>query len=152
MYRKIILAVILLQASYAFSADDSLLECAKIKDNAQRVACYDKVAGRVQKKLDQEYSGTSTERKQAKDESISNEVVGIKANKTEYKGISITEIRYDRNRRPIYSTNDGRYFRRSSDSPTTFVKGDEVHVKQGMFGSLFLIRDDGLKIKVEEIH
>jgi len=153
MYRKVILLILVLQSGYAVAADDTtLLKCSKIKDSAERVACYDKVANKVQQKLNTEYNGTAQERKQAKDESISNEVVGIQANKTEMTGSTITGVTWDRNRRPVYATSDGRFFRRSSDSHSSFSQGDEVHVKQGMFGSLFLIRSDGLKVKVDEIN
>jgi len=153
MYRKTAAALIILGISSTASAQ-SMLECSQLEEEKDRLACYDKVAGRVEEKLEEERSGTTEQRVEARNEAIAEEVVGEDvANESvpDLMMVEIGRIMRDRSRRVIYRTTDGRYFKRSSGSRITFRTGDSCSLEEGMMGSLFLVRTDGQKNKVEEL-
>ncbi len=56
-----------------------MLECSKLENEEDRLACYDEVAGRVEKELDQPQKGTTEERVEARNEAIAEAVVGAEA-------------------------------------------------------------------------
>ena len=58
MYRKIAAALLIASVSSALGAE-TLLDCSRIEDATDRVACYDKLAGRVEEKLEETYEGTT---------------------------------------------------------------------------------------------
>ena len=84
---------------------------------------------------------------------ITEEIVGAKPSEVvpDVMAVEIEKVIRDRARRVVYKTTDGRYFRRSSSSRVTFREGDNCAIDKGMFGSMFLVRDDGQKNKVEEL-
>ena len=132
-----------------------MLECSRLESEAERLECYDRVAGRVEEKLEEQREGTTEERVEARNEAITEEVVGdstAEAAVPDLYKVSIKRVQYDRNRRPIYTTDDGRYFKRSSGSRITFRVGDVCTLEEGMMGSTFLVRDDGQKNKVQELN
>lgn len=150
MYRKIAAALLIVSFSSALGAE-TLLDCSRIEDATDRVACYDKLAGRVEEKLEETYEGTTEERVEARNDSIAEEVVGAKEPAPELLMLEIKKVQRDRNRRIIYLTTDGRAFRRSTGSTITFKAGDKCTMKSGVMGSVFLIREDGRKNKVKEL-
>lgn len=150
MYRKI--AAILLVTFFSCSVSaETLLECSKIEDATERVACYDQLAGRVEEKLEEKYEGTTEQRVEARKIDIAEEVVGSEAAAPELLLLEIANVYRDRNNRVTYRTTDGRYFKRSNSEKFTFKVGDICTLKKGAFSSIYLIREDGLKSKVKEL-
>lgn len=149
MCRKV--AVFILLASSTAVQAETLIECAKIEDPGERVACYDKLAGRVEKKLNEPQIGTTEQRIEARNQSVAEEIVGEGAASPEIMTVEIERILRDRNRRVSYLTTDGRVFKRSSSATRNFNVGDVLTIQHGMMGSIFLVREDGFKIKVTEV-
>ena len=152
IYRKAA-AVLILVALAPIASAQSMLECAKLENQADRLACYDEVAGRVEKKLDEPQTGTTQERVEARNEAIAEAVVGAETEDDlpDPLQLEIQKVIRDSNRRVIYQTTDGRYFRRSTGSNVTFRKGDLCTVEEGMLSAVFLVRQDGKKNKVKEL-
>lgn len=150
IYRKITAALLIVSCSASIGAE-TLLDCSRIEDATDRVACYDKLAGRVEEKLGEPYEGTTEERVEARNDSIAKEVVGAKEPAPELLMLEIKKVQRDRNRRIVYLTTDGRAFRRSEGSRITFKAGDKCTMKSGVMGAVFLVRDDGRKNKVKEL-
>lgn len=154
MYRKAAATLVVLIWSTTVSAQ-SMLECAKLESEAERLACYDRVAGRVEEQLEEERTGTTEERVEARNEAITEAVVGEDTEDAAVPDLytfTIKRVQYDRNRRPIYTTDDGRYFRRAPGSRITLRVGDVCTIEEGMMGSIFLVRSDGQKNKVKELN
>ena len=131
-----------------------MLECTKLDNEEERLTCYDNVAGRVEKQLEEERTGTTEERVESRNEAITETIVGEKiegSSAPDLYTVIIKNVQYDRNRRAIYTTDDGRYFRRSSGSRVTLRPGDECTIEEGMMGSVFLVRSDGKRNKVDEL-
>lgn len=151
MYRKITVTLII--AGFCSTATaQTLLECSRIEDSAERIACYDKVAGRVEEKMEETFEGTTEQRIEARQESIADEVVGPDEPVPELLPVDIKRVHRTRSNRFVYETADGRLFQKSSSSRVMFRVGDRCTLEPGLLGSLFLVRDDGKKIKVEELN
>ncbi len=131
----------------------SMLECSQLENEEDRLECYDRVAGRVEEKLEEKRSGTTAERVEARNEAVTEEIVGAKSDEKvpDLLTVEIAKVMRDRSRRVVYKTSDGRYFRRSSGSVITFSVGDTCEIEEGMLGSTFLVRADGQKNKVKEL-
>jgi hypothetical protein len=132
----------------------SMLECSRLESEEERLECYDRVAGRVEEKLEEKRIGTTEQRVEARNEAVTEEVVGTKPDAVvpDVMTIEIGDVIRDRNRRIIYKSTDGRYFRRSSSSRITFREGEMCSIEEGVFGSTFLVREDGQRNKVEELN
>jgi hypothetical protein len=152
MYRKAAAALIIIGFASTAGAQ-SMLECSQLENQQERLECYDEVAGRVEEKLEKERTGTTEERVESRNEDVTEEIVGAKPSEVipDVMTVEIAKIIRDRSRRVVYKTADGRYFRRSSSSRITFREGDTCVIEDGMFGSMFLVREDGQKNKVEEL-
>lgn len=143
---------VLMAISFSASAGaETLLECSRIEDGVERVACYDNVAGRVEKKMEVAYEGTTEQRVEARKESIAEEVVGSGESMPDLLTLEIKEVLRDRNRRITYLTTDGRIFRRSNSAMIRFSVGDKCTLEDGVMGAIFMVREDGRKNKVEEL-
>lgn len=149
MYKQI--ATLMIISFSASVGAETLMECSQIEDAAERVACYDKVAGRVEKKMEEAYKGTTKQRVEARKESIAEEVVGSDEFVPELLTLEIKEVLLDRNRRITYLTTDGRVFRRSNSAMIRFKVGDKCTLEAGVMGAVFLVREDGSKNKVKEL-
>ena len=150
MYRKIALLALLL-ASAGVNAQ-TLVECSKIADAAERVECYDKVAGRVEKKMVEPQVGSTEERIEARQQAVAEEVIGDASVAPDIVTLKIARVVRDRSRRVTYVSEDGRLFARSSSEMKNFKVGDTVRIESGMLSAIFLVRDDGVKIKVKEVN
>lgn len=131
-----------------------MLDCSKLESETERLECYDEVAGRVEKKLEEDtYSGTTEERVDARNESITEEVVGPVTHEQApvVLKVEIKTAHRDRNRRVTYETVDGRYFRRNSSTGVTFKPGDVCKIEKGVMSAIFLVREDGKRNKVKEL-
>lgn len=127
------------------------MECSQIKDASKRVACYDKIAGRVEEKMEESQEGTTKEKVQMKNQSIAEEVMGSESPAAKLMTLKIKKILRDRNRRITYVATDGRRFRRSTSANLNFAEGDTLRIDEGVMGSIFLVRGDGRRIKVKEL-
>ncbi len=152
MCRQIAAGLVILGLSVSANGE-TLMECSKIEDAAERVACYDRLAGRVEEKMEETYEGTTEERVEKRTESIAEEVVGSTETVAapEVSNLEIKRVVIDRNRRVTYVLADGRVFRRSSGSRATFKVGNRCQLESGVMRSVFLVCDDGRKNKVEEL-
>lgn len=150
MYRKITAALMIASLSSSVGAD-TLLECSQIEDVDERVACYDDLAGRVEVKMDDSYEGTTEQRVEARNESITEEIVGSDKPAPELMSLEVKKVHRNRSGRLVYQMTDGRLFRRSSSSRISFRAGDKCNLESGVMGSVFLVREDGKKNKVEEL-
>jgi len=137
----------------ATASGQSMLECSRLESEAERLECYDRVAGRVEKQLEEKRVGTTEQRVEARNEAVAEEVVGAKPDAVvpDVLTLEIGEVLRDRNGRVTYKTTDGRYFRRSSGSRITFREGDTCTMEEGMFSAIFLVCDNGKRNKVEEL-
>ena len=150
IYRKITSVLIVIGFSSSAGAE-TLLECSRIEDAAKRVACYDRLAGRVEEKMEEKYEGTTEQRVEARQESITEEVVGSDGPAPELLALEIKRVFRDRNRRLIYVMTDGRIFRRSPGSQISLKAGDKCNLQTGVMNSIFLVSEDGKKSKVKEL-
>ncbi len=130
---------------------ETLLECSRIEDDVERVACYDGLAGRVEETLEDSYEGTTEQRVEARNESITEAVVGSDESVPDLLTLEIKDVIRDKNRRITYRTTDGRLFRRSSGSMISFRVGDKCRLESGFMNAVFLVREDGSKNKVKEL-
>lgn len=138
----------------ATASGQSMLECSRLESEQERLECYDRVAGRVEEKLEEQRVGTTEKRVEARNEAITEEVVGKQPDTIvpDIMTVEIKEILRDRNRRPVYRTTDGRLFSPSSSSRVTFRPGEKCVIEEGAFGSIFLVREDGKRNKVKELN
>lgn len=150
MCRKIAIAILLV-ASTAANAE-TLIECSRIDDAEERVACYDRLAGRVEEKMVEPQVGTTEERIEARQLSVAEEVIGDTSQAPDIVTLKISRIIRDRNRRVTYLSEDGRLFARSTSETKNFKEGDTVRIEKGVLSAIFLVRDDGMKIKVKEVY
>ena len=75
MYRKTTAALVILLVSSTANAE-SMLDCSRLEAEKERLECYDRVAGRVEEKLEESFSGTTEDRVEARNESITEAIVG----------------------------------------------------------------------------
>ena len=141
---------LLLGVSIPLSAQD-ILSCSQIGNDAQRLSCYDSVAGRVEEALTKDVKGTAVSRIKEREESIQNAVIGnYDVAAQEYEGFVIAKVYLNNQRRPVYVSEDGRTFQQVSGIAAVASSGEEVQLEQGMFGSLFLVSEAGVRTKVKE--
>jgi len=145
---------LIILASASVASAQTMLECSKLESEEDRLACYDEVAGRVEKELDEPLRGTTEERVEARNEAIAEAVVGTENDEAapDLLQVEIAKVIRDSNRRVIYQTTDGRYFRRSTGSTATFSEGDLCTIEEGVLSAMFLVRSDGRKNKVKELN
>lgn len=137
-------------ASIPVAAQD-MLSCSKINNDVQRLACYDKVAGRVEEALTKSVQGTAISRIKEREESIQAAVIGdYDVSAQEYEGFVIAKVFLNNQRRPVYVSKDGRVFQQVSGITPMAQVGDQVELEQGMFGSVFLKTSSGARFKVKE--
>ena len=153
LYRKATTALIILAFASVANAQ-TMLGCAKLENEEDRLACYDEVAGRVEKELDEPKQGTTEQRVEARNEAIAEAVVGKEVDESvpDLLQVEIARVIRDSNRRVTYKTTDGRYFRRSTGSNVTFREGDLCTIEEGVLSAKFLVRSDGRKSKVKELN
>ena len=149
---KKIAAILMILSFSSSQGAETLLECSQIEDAAERVACYDRLAGRVEEKMEETYDGTTEERVEKRTESIAEEVVGSAESVAapEISNLEIKRMVRDRTKRVTYVTTDGRVFQRSSGSRITFRVGNKCELESGVMNSIFLVCNDGRKNKVKE--
>lgn len=127
----------------------SLRACTEIADDSKRLECFDEVAGRIFDIVDQQPRNRIGIEDEFSDE-ISEAVIGETAQGITHTTISsVSENAYGK---PIYTTEDGRRWQKSSSSRGTPVRvGTRVHFEDGSFSSIFMVTEDGRRIKVRPL-
>jgi type IV secretory pathway VirB10-like protein len=76
------------------------------------------------------------------------------ASATEQKAVqyTITRVSRKRDEKIEYQTADGRRFRKLSANQSSFAVGDRVVATLGVFNAVFLINQDGIRIKVKPLN
>ena len=62
----------------------------------------------------------------------------------------IKDVLYTARRDTIFAAEDGRLFKKTADNNLTIKAGERVSIEDGMFGSIFLVTEKGVRIKVKE--
>ncbi len=148
--KAFVISVLVLVAAPATVAQD-LMGCRAIESDTQRLACYDAVAGRVQKALDEDIEGPATTRIKEREESLKAAVIGdYDMAQQEFEGFTVKAITLNAQRRPIYESTDGRIFQQVSGLIPLAREGERVELEQGLFGAVFIRTQGGLRFKVKE--
>ena len=149
----------------------SLENCAAKEDPAERLDCYDEVVGREKLKPNE-----LTENKSFTSSRATSEPNGkTNIERTVFRGVikdelprkkeSIAQRERDRvasytiarvirkyDGKIEYLTTTGRRFRQISSTPRTFKTGDVLVAKLGVFESVFLINEEGKRVKVKVLN
>jgi hypothetical protein len=158
---KIILLITILLAGQAQARDAS--GCLNIQDNSARLACYDRELGfrsaaperpqvlqqtrQSRPVVDSKLSASSASSspvlaraQEAYDQVVADSITMLvtKVNKTKRQGT-------------YFSTNTNRTFKRVTDRSIAFKVNDRIELQPGVLGSIFLVNQAGLRIKVKEI-
>ena len=141
---------LVLNCGSVFAQD--ILSCSKIEIDSARLECYDQVAGRVERALSEDVKGTATTRIKEREESIKSAAIGdYDVADQEYVGFAIKDITLNSQRRPVYHSDDGRFFQQVSGIAPMAQIGEKVELEQGFLGSLFLVTEKGARFKVKEL-
>ena len=131
------------------AASETIVACAAISDVTKRLACYDAMAGRVEKKMaEADRPAVSTQKREVIRQAAAAVVIGEKA---ETDGFQIAKVIRSRTFRSTYVADDGRRFSDQSSRRSGLKAGDLVELKVGFVGSKRLVRRDGFQVKVKEV-
>ena len=167
---KVAIAAIL-GAVCSFVSAETIETCTEIKDPTTRLACYDNALQKdvpksvLEPKSVQAPKSTQVP-KEAKDRAaikVAEQVLkGAIKKELPRRGASEKRPRVDNITRYTvtrvvtkyggkieYLTDNGRRFRKISTSPQSFKVGDVLVAKLGVFESVFLVNQDGKRIKVK---
>ena len=167
---KVAIAAIL-GAVCSFVSAETIETCTEIKDPTTRLACYDNALQKdvpksvLEPKSVQAPKSTQVP-KEAKDPAatkVAEQVLkGAIKKELPRRGASEKRPRVDNITRYTvtrvvtkyggkieYLTDNGRRFRKISTSPQSFKVGDVLVAKLGVFESVFLVNQDGKRIKVK---
>jgi|TARA_B110000240_G_scaffold9603_2_gene10348 hypothetical protein len=128
---------------------ETIISCASISDVTKRLACYDAMAGRVEKKMaEAKAPAVSTQKRIVIRQAAAAVVIGDIA---ETDGFRVVRVIWSRTLRATYVADDGRRFSDQSSRRYGLKKGDLVELKAGFLGSKRLVRSDGFQVKVKEV-
>ena len=170
---KVAIAAIL-GAVCSFVSAETIETCTEIKDPTTRLACYDNalqkdVPKSVLEPKSVEAPKSTQVPKEAKDPAaikVAEQVLkGAIKKELPRRGASEKRPRVDNITRYTvtrvvtkyggkieYLTDNGRRFRKISTSPQSFKVGDVLVAKLGVFDSIFLVNQNGNRIKVKVIN
>ena len=168
---KIILLMTILVAGTVQARDAS--DCLDIADNNARLFCYDRALGyrnmtaperpqmlqqTRQSRSSSEDSNQSSSQPSKQSISVSTSTpVMIKAQQAYDQVVAdsismlITKVKNTQRKESYFTTNTNRKFKRVSDRQVAFRVNDRVELQPGVLGSMFLVNQVGLRIKVKEI-
>ena len=168
---KIILLMTIVVAGTAQARDAS--DCLDIADNNARLSCYDRALGyrnmtaperpqmlqqTRQSQCSPEDSNQSSSQSPTQSISASTSTpVMIKAQQAYDQVVAdsismlITKVKNTQRKESYFTTNTNRKFKRVSDRQVAFRVNDRVELQPGVLGSIFLVNQVGLRIKVKEI-
>lgn len=70
---------------------------------------------------------------------------------TDAQAMTISDVQRTRRGSVFFQTEQGRTFKKETSRNVYFSKGDSVVIERGIFSSMFLENQDGLRIKVSEV-
>jgi hypothetical protein len=125
---------------------DGLRRCARETDQAQRLACFDTLAGSLPK-VEADKFGLTSDIAHKRDPS--------EAYRPKDDGVLTGKIRALRQAprgELIFTLDNDQVWRQAEPSPNiTFSVGEAVHIEHGAMTSLWLVADHGRKTKVKRI-
>jgi hypothetical protein len=154
-HRSLLIAVLL--ASPALADDESLMACSDIAQDTDRLQCFDKLVADLKDSLNTPQKGTQSERIEARSIDIQTAILGVEKveemskNAPEAVGIKIVKVDKTPTRKIIYTADSGERYLKVSSKGRNFRKGDTVTLEDGVFGSIFMVGTNGLRIKVRAL-
>ena len=134
----------------------SFMECANIKGDLDRLDCYDAAAAAMRESLEKPQVGSSEQRQEQRNAEVAAIVFGEEAAPEIIEEVPqqitfvIKDVLYTQRRETIYVAEDGRLFKKISDTQIKIRPGEQVAIEDGFFGSIFLVTEKGVRIKVKE--
>lgn len=151
------LLIVILLASPALADDQSLIACSEIAQESDRLHCFDKLVADLKDSLSTPQKGTRSERIEARSVDIQTAVLGVEKveelSRNAPAAVSIKVVKIDKTptRKTIYTADSGEQYLKLSSKGRNFREGDSVTLEAGVFGSLFLVGTNGLRIKVRAL-
>ena len=134
----------------------SFMECADIEDDSNRLGCYDNAAAAIKASLEKPQVGSSEQRQEQRNAEVAAIVFGeeqapeIIEEVPEQITFIIKDVLFTQQRDTIFIAEDGRLFKKMSDTQVTIKRGERVSIEDGFFGAIFLVTEKGVRIKVKE--
>ena len=134
----------------------SFMECSDIELDAERLSCYDAAAAAIKASIDKPQVGSSEQRQEQRNAEVAAIVFGEEAapeiveEVPEQITFIIKDVLYTQRRDTIFVAEDGRLFKKISDTQVTIKPGERVAIEDGFFGAIFLVTEKGVRIKVKE--
>lgn len=134
----------------------SFMECADIEDDSSRLSCYDNAAAAIKASLEKPQAGSSEQRQEQRNAEVAAIVFGeeqapeIIEEVPEQITFIIKDVLFTQQRDTIFIAEDGRLFKKISDTQITIKRGERVSIEDGFFGAIFLVTEKGVRIKVKE--
>ena len=134
----------------------SFMECSDIELDTERLSCYDAAAAAIKASIEKPQVGSSEQRQEQRNAEVAAIVFGEEAapeiveEVPEQITFVIKDVLYTQRRDTIFVAEDGRLFKKVSDTQVTIKSGERVAIEDGFFGSIFLVTEKGVRIKVKE--
>ena len=134
----------------------SFMECSDIELDTERLSCYDAAAAAIKASIEKPQVGSSEQRQEQRNAEVAAIVFGEEAapeiveEVPEQITFVIKDVLYTHRRDTIFVAEDGRLFKKVSDTQVTIKAGERVAIEDGFFGSIFLVTEKGVRIKVKE--
>ena len=154
-HRSLLIAVLL--ASPVLADDESLIACSEISQETDRLHCFDRLVADLKDSLNSPQRGTRLERIEARSLDIQAAVLGVKKAEEMSNhapaavGIKIVKVEKTPTRKTIYTADTRERYLKLSAKGSDFREGDKITLEAGVFGSLFLVGTNGLRIKVRAL-
>lgn len=149
----------------------TISDCRSITEADQRLACYDRVGSNSDTMVDAVAAGESAAPEQAEaaekpapkyqaprmvsdalTEPLPRDAAVQPSPPQAQVEYTIGKVLHKRSERIEYHTTDNRRFRKISPTTSNFAVGDIVVAKLGVFNAVFLINQDGMRIKVKPLN
>lgn len=148
LFATLIYAPVIKAEDDAKSGDEGILACLNIVNDTERLACYDELASEIQTLVD-----STTQNRigvdEAFSESLTEAVIGEQTEgNTESVIISSSTDRFGYQ---TFVTEDGRRWKRSSGRRVSISDGTKVHFEEGSWGAIFMITEEGTRVKVKAL-
>ena len=133
----------------------SFMECADIEDDSNRLSCYDTAAEAIKASLEKPQAGSSEQRQEQRNAEVAAIVFGeeeapaIVEEVPEQITFVIKDVLFTQQRETIFIAEDGRLFKKIADTRVTIKRGERVSIEDGFFGAIFLVTENGVRIKVK---
>ena len=134
----------------------SFMECSDIELDTERLSCYDAAAAAIKASIEKPQVGSSEQRQEQRNAEVAAIVFGEEAapeiveEVPEQITFVIKDVLCTQRRNTIFVAEDGRLFKKVSDTQVTIKAGERVAIEDGFFGSIFLVTEKGVRIKVKE--